>query len=162
MSVGVQIQINDTGVLAALNRLMLEGSEKRDLLDMIGIGEAENTRMRFIDQEGPDGTPWKPSLRVIRDGGETLRDTGRLMNSVTHRVGSDHVEVGTNVSYAAVMHAGATIHATGGGYLKFRVGGAWVQKRSVTIPARPILGLSPEGEQEVISLIDHFLQTRLQ
>ena len=52
MSVGVQIQINDTGVLAALNRLMLEGSEKRDLLDMIGIGEAENTRMRFIDQEG--------------------------------------------------------------------------------------------------------------
>lgn len=162
MSIAVRIEVKDGGVLAALAQLALEDNTKRDLLDMIGINEAENTRLRFSDQVGPDGQPWKPSIRAQKQGGDTLRDTGRLMNSITHRTGSDYVEVGTNVPYAAMMHEGGEIHALGGGYLKFQVAGAWVQKRSVTIPGRPFLGLDAEGEQEVIGLIDQFLKTRLQ
>ena len=162
MSIAVQIQVKDEGVLAVLGRLALDNDTKHELLDLIGINESENTRLRFSDQQGPDGVPWEPSLRVKLHGGDTLRDTGRLMNSITHRVGGDYVEVGTNVFYAAMMHEGGTIHALGGGYLKFQVAGAWAQKRSVTIPARPFLGLDADGEQEVIDLIDQFLRTRLQ
>ena len=160
--IATRVQVKDEGVLAALSRLSMDNDDKRELLDMIGIGEAENTRLRFVDQRAPDGQPWTPSLRAIKQGGDTLRDTGRLMNSITHRVGGDYVEVGTNVFYAAMMHEGCTIHALGGGYLKFQVAGAWAQKRSVTIPARPFLGLDADGEQEVIDLIDQFLRTRLQ
>ena len=162
MSIAVQIQVKDEGVLAVLGRLALDNDTKHELLGLIGINESENTRLRFSDQQGPDGVPWEPSLRVKLHGGDTLRDTGRLMNSITHRTGDTYVEVGTNVAYAAMMHGGGEIHALGGGYLKFQVAGAWVQKRSVTIPGRPFLGLDAEGEQEVIGLIDQFLKTRLQ
>lgn len=162
MSIGAQVQIKDEGVLVALSRLALEGSGKRELLDLIGIGEAENTRLRFVDQKGPDGVAWIPSIRAKTQGGDTLRDTGRLMNSITHRTADDFVEVGTNVLYAAMMHGGGTIKATGGGYLKFKIGNRWSQKKSVTIPARPFLGLDSDGEQEVIGLIDQFLKTRIQ
>ena len=160
--IAVRVQVKDEGVLAALSRLHMDNDDKRELLDMIGIGEAENTRLRFVDQHAPDGQPWTPSIRATKQGGDTLRDTGRLMNSITHRVGGDYVEVGTNVFYAAMMHEGGTIHALGSGYLKFQIAGAWAQKRSVTIPARPFLGLDADGEQEVIDLIDQFLRTRLQ
>ncbi len=160
MSIAVQITVKDEGVLAALSRLAMTPENKSALLDEIGISLAENTRLRFGDQTSPEGQAWKPSIRAQKQGGETLRDTGRLMNSITHRVSSDSVEVGTKVAYAAMMHFGGTIRATGGGYLKFRIGNAWVQKRSVTIPARPFLGLDAADTQEVISLIDHFLKAR--
>ena len=161
MSIAVQIQVKDEGVLAVLGRLALDNDTKHELLDLIGINESENTRLRFSDQQGPDGVPWEPSLRVKLNGGDTLRDTGRLMNSITHRTGDTYVEIGTNVDYAAMMHGGGTIHATGGGYLKFNIGGAWASKRSVTIPARPFLGLDDEGETEVIDLIDEFIRTKV-
>lgn len=162
MSIAVQIQVKDGGVLAALTRLALEGPEKQDLLDQIGIGNAEDTRLRFSDQTGPDGQAWTPSIRAKTQGGQTLRDTGRLANSITHRTSADYVEVGTDVFYAAMMHEGGTISATGGGYLKFKVGNRWANKKSVTIPARPFLGLDSDGEQEIISIIDQFLEVKFQ
>jgi phage gpG-like protein len=161
VSIEARVEIKDEGVLAALSRLALEGSGKRELLDLIGIGEAENTRLRFVDQKGPNGQAWTPSIRAKTQGGDTLRDTGRLLNSITHVTSADYVEVGTNVLYAAMMHEGGTINATGGGYLKFKIGNRWSSKKSVTIPARPFLGLDSEGEQEVIGLIDQFLKTRI-
>ena len=162
MSIAVRVEVKSGSVLAALSRLSLEPDGRRELLDMIGAGEADNTRLRFSDQTGPDGVPWIPSIRARSQGGETLRDTGRLMNSITHRTASDFVEVGTNVMYAAMMHGGGTIQATGGGYLKFRIGDRWSMKKSVTIPARPFLGLDSEGEQEVIGLIGQFIRSRIQ
>lgn len=163
MSIAVSIQVKSDSVLEVLSRLTLDNDTKHELLDLIGINESENTRLRFHDQQGPDGTPWEPSLRVKLNGGDTLRDTGRLMNSITHRTGSDQVEIGTNVLYAAMMHGGGTIRATGDGYLKFRVApGVWASKKSVTIPGRPFLGLDEDGgEKEVIDLIDEFLRTKV-
>lgn len=161
MSVAIQIEMQDGGVLAALSRLAMADNTKRDLLDLIGITEAENTRLRFVDQRGPDGQPWEQSIRVKKQGGQTLRDTGRLMNSITHKTGNDLVEVGTNVMYAAMMHYGGAITATGGGYLKFRIAGAWMQKRSVTIPPRPFLGLDANSELQIIDVINQFMQLRM-
>lgn len=162
MSIATRVEVKDEKVLAALSRLALESDGRRSLLDQIGAGEADNTRLRFTDQAGPDGTPWTPSIRARTQGGETLRDTGRLMNSITHLTTPDYTEVGTNVMYAAMMHGGGTIQAVGGGYLKFRIGAAWIQKKSVTIPARPFLGLDSDGETEIIDIIDRFMRSRVQ
>lgn len=49
--------------------------------------------------------------------------------------------------YAAVHEHGAVIQAKRSEYLKFRVQGQWVQKRSVRIPARPFL--APAFEQSL-------------
>ncbi len=48
--------------------------------------------------------PWKP---VKNRDGQPLRDTGRLMNSITRKATGSEVRVGTNVVYAAVHHFGA-------------------------------------------------------
>lgn len=162
MSIAIRVEVKDEKVLSALSRLSLQSDGRRDLLARIGAGEADNTRLRFSDQAGPDGTPWEPSIRAMTQGGETLRDTGRLMNSITYVTNDDSVEVGTNVMYAAMMHGGGTIRAVGSGYLKFKIGPAWVQKKSVTIPARPFLGLDSEGETEIIGIIDQFMRSRIE
>lgn len=159
--IGIQVRVQDQGVLSALSRLALEDADKAALFDEIGINIAENTRYRFGQQIAPDGTAWKPSHRAENQGGETLRDTGRLLASITHNVLPDGVEVGTNVAYAAPLHYGAEIHAKNGPYLKFHIpGGGWAQKKSVTLPARPFLGLDAEDNALVTDIISHFLQAR--
>jgi phage virion morphogenesis protein len=161
MALGVRVQVSDdSAVIAALARLALDGDDKRALLDEVGITLAENARLRFSDQVSPDGTPWKPSFRAIAQGGETLRDTGLLVASITHQLlSADAVEYGTNVPYATALHYGAEIKATNAPYLRFKIpGGGWARKKSVTLPAREFLGLSNEDEEQVVDIIDHFLR----
>ncbi len=159
--VAVRATITQGSVLEALAKLALDPGDKRSLLDNIGSGVAESTRLRFIDQEAPDGTPWVPSLRAKHQGGETLRDTGRLMNSITHAVSGDTVEVGTNVPYAHPLHFGATIKPTGGKFLHFRAwpGGPWARKSTVILPARPFIGINDDDAQEIADVITAFLRT---
>lgn len=162
MSLGVRIKIDaDSGVLPALAKLALERDDKTALLDEIGVNLTENARLRFGDQLSPDGQKWQPSLRAKLQGGETLRDTGRLMASLTHKVNGESVEYGTNVDYAPYLHFGAQIKAVDGAYLNFKVpGGGWVNKKSVVLPARPFLGLSTEDEETVINVIGSFLKVQ--
>lgn len=162
MSIGIRVQIDpDSGVLSALAKLALDRDDKTTLLDEIGINLAENARLRFTDQVDPDGQGWKPSLRAKAQGGETLRDTGRLMASITHAVSGDAVEYGTNLFYAPFLHFGADIKAVAKPYLTFKVpGGGWARKKEVTLPARPFLGLSDEDEQLVVDIIGNFLRVQ--
>jgi phage gpG-like protein len=160
VSVAVRITTTRGSVLEALSALALERDDKTELLEQIGINMVENTRLRFGDQVAPDGTPWEPSLRALNEGGDTLRDKGVLLNSITsHVVGGDGVEWGTNVPYALPLHFGATIQAVNGPYLKFKVPGGWAQKAEVTIPARPFLGMDSEDEQLVVDIIGAFMAT---
>ena len=160
MSIATRVTIKSDSVLAVLSRLALDPTDKRGLLNDIGVGLADNTRIRFVDQRSPDGDPWVPSLRALAEGGETLRDTGRLMASITHNVLPDGVEVGTNVPYAAPLHFGATIRPTAGQYLRFPVPGAgWATVSEVELPARPFLGLDADDEQYVVDVVSQFLNT---
>lgn len=45
-----------------------------------------STQLRFRDQEDPEGRPWRPSQRVAAHGGQTLRLSGRLRNSIAYVV----------------------------------------------------------------------------
>lgn len=158
MSIAVRVTTKSGSVLSALARLALDQSDKAELLDDIGAGLADNTRLRFSDQTGPDGVRWKPSIRALAQGGETLRDTGRLMSSITHTVLANGVEVGTNVPYAAPLHFGATIRPTAGQFLRFSIPGAgWATVSEVELPARPFLGLDADDEQYVVDVIAQFL-----
>ena len=58
-------------------------------------------------REGGRPTRWPDTTR----GGQTMVDTGRLRNSITHEVRGRSVRVGTNVRYAPVRHFGGTIEA---------------------------------------------------
>ena len=163
MSIGIRITTTDGRALAAMAQLMMTAENKTRLFDEIGVSLTEAARLRFIDQAGPDGQPWVPSYRATNQGGETLRDKGVLMNSLTHVVLADGVEYGTNAPYAGPLHFGAEIQAVNGPFLRFKIpGGGWVSKKSVTLPARPFLGINADDEQTIADIINDFLRPGLQ
>jgi phage virion morphogenesis protein len=126
--VSFNIQIDDRQVAKALEALLVRGDNLTPVHDDIGKAMVDKTQLRFESGQGPDGSPWPPSIRALAEGGLTLVDTGRLKQSMTHFADQGGVAWGTNVVYAA-------IHQLGG-----RAGRAG----SVSLPARPFLGLDDD------------------
>jgi len=126
---------------------------------MGGLGRVikTGTALRFRAGQSPEGVPWIPSRRVAESGGRTLALTNRLRGSITYRATSENVAIGTNLPYARIHQLGGTIKAKGDGYLRFKIGKNWVQKKSVTIPARPYLGASDADKLELIRVVNEFL-----
>ena len=95
------------------------------------------------------------------EGGKTLVDSARLMQSITSNASDTGVEVGTNVLYAAIHQFGGTIRAKTSRGLRFKIGkgrdASWATRQSVTIPARPFLGIDAEDEAEIIQIATDWL-----
>lgn len=154
----VRIEIIDAEVKAALDGLAARGEDLQPAMDRIGSMLVASVIHRFETGAGPGGTPWAPSIRARTEGGKTLVDKARLRTSITYVPGPTSVEIGTNVVYAAIHQFGGTIHAKNAPHLVFKVGGQFVSKDQVTIPARPFLGID-EGDRAEINHIlrDHLM-----
>lgn len=121
------------------------------LLDDIGTELLNTTEDRFVQREGPDGTPWAPvSSRYARrkeaalatkrsgavtDPGALLVLSRDLQRGIRAQVIGDELQIGSDRPYAATHQFGR--------------GG---------IPARPFLGVSPEDEREIGLIVRHYLQ----
>lgn len=153
----ITIELDRTQLGAAsgsLERLSKVVSDLQPVNDEIGAYLVGSAQRRFDLQHGPDGTPWKKSIRVSENGGQTLRVDGDLLQRrIAHRATSDTVEVGLNTPWAWVHQLGATIHAKSVTNLKFRIGDRWISKPSVTIPARPFLGINAEDDEEIDGIV---------
>lgn len=114
---------------------------KARALDEIGQYFTSEVLQRFARSEDHEGRAWKPLKYRV---GKPLVNTGILRSSITHRILNDSVEVGTNVTYAA-------IHNYGG-----RAG----RNRRVTIPQREFMGISETNEKEIIEIAEKHLNTR--
>lgn len=146
------IEVNDAEVLGAFARLIAVGENPGPWLGVIGRNLAENTRLRFRDGRGPTGASWAPlspvTLALRRKGGagaKPLLDTGRLANSITSQVGSNYVDVGTNVIYAAFQHFGAAKGAFGTTSRGSPI--PWGN-----VPGRPFLGISGEDREMALEV----------
>lgn len=135
----------------------LRGLQEADIAAaMAAVGEAirTSTLERFNTGRDPEGRPWKKSIRAQQDGGKTLVDHRTLSTQIHVESSAKGVAVGTNVKYAAIHQFGGTIRAKDDGLLKFRIGGQWISKKSVEMPARPYLGINDEDMQEIIHMIE--------
>jgi phage virion morphogenesis protein len=139
MAVTIRAALDMDGPLEAFRALEAAGADPRSLMQEIGAGLVAAVSQRFEREEDPDGRAWTPNRR----GGMTLTDTGLLANSFSALATSTYVEIGTAVPYAGVHQEGAVIEAKAGGHLRFQHEGGWATVRSVTIPARPFLGIGP-------------------
>ena len=166
MAFAISIQADGSSpVMEALTQLA--GLNTAAMFDEIGAELVSSTQRRFTGQHDVDGNPWKISWRASmqgRDGvgvGETLRDTGRLMNSYTHNVLSSGVEVGTDVEYAPHLHYGATILPKNGQYITFAVGGQYRKVKQSILPPRTQLGINAEDEVMVLDIVGSFIDEHL-
>ena len=161
MAFAITIQADSSPIEAVLKQLGSFDSLKAQLFDEIGAGLVNSIQHRFLTGTGVDGNPWKISWRARMQGGETLRDTGRLMNSYTHNVLSNGVEVGTNVEYAPYLHYGATILPKNGQYITFAVGGQYRKVKQAILPPRTQLGINAEDETMILDIVGSFIDEHL-
>ena len=85
------------------------------------IGNIIKSEMQENFRAGGRPQPWPVSGRVRAFGGQTLRDKGRLMNSLTVVPQNDGVSVTSNVVYARIHALGGIIRAKSEAGLRFRV-----------------------------------------
>lgn len=126
----------------------------------IGTGLVGSTHMRFVTQTDPDGAAWQALNTGYAAGKRNTRiltESGRLRDSINSRAGPQEVRVGTNVIYAAPHQFGAVIKPKTASHLWFRIGGALIKAASVTLPARPFLGISNDDETMIAETIFDFL-----
>lgn len=161
MAFAITIQADSSPIEAILNQLGNFESLKNQLFDEIGAGLVDSVQHRFLTGTDVDGNPWKISWRARMQGGETLRDTGRLMNSYTHNVLSSGVEVGTDVVYAPHLHYGATILPKNGQYITFAVGGQYRKVKQSVLPPRTQLGINAEDEVMILDIVGSFIDEHL-
>lgn len=120
--------------------------EKERILRLAGAfleGRVKET----IQRGRPDWPPLKPSTVKRKGSDKPLIDTGKLLNSITHKVEDDTVKVGVFGEYcivAAVQEFGTN-----------RAG----RNRNVVIPARPYLRPTfDENKEEIERLIGSEVQ----
>lgn len=152
---------------SAFGRLAGAVTETTPIMRAIGTGLVTSTQDRMDAGHGPDGAEWKalnPVYAAGKRGPGILRESGMrggLQGSITYRAGRDEVEAGTNKIYGAIHQFGGVIRAKGGGKLAFKMGGRLIRTESVTIPARPYLGISPDAQVMIVDVIEGALARAL-
>ncbi|MPW43370.1 phage virion morphogenesis protein [Acinetobacter guerrae] len=147
----------DSVVMQVLEQLTDFDKRKDEMFTEIGAYGVSSSQMRFVNQSDVDGNPWKQSWRAILQHGQTLRDTGRLMNGLNFQTLSNGVEWGSGEEYAAMMHFGGTILPKTADYLTFNVAGNWRKVKSVEVPPRTYLGINSEDEENILDIIGGFI-----
>jgi len=149
VGVSVTTTIEDDSISPELARLARAIKNVDPALEEIGSSQVTEVQWRFEQAQGPDGIAWKSLADITREAREKkgatkpqiLRDTNNLYDSVTYKVlPGEATQIGTNKAYARIH----------------QFGGLAGRGLKVEIPARPYLGLSESGRQEVLAILrDH-------
>lgn len=162
----ITIDIQDREVRAALRDWRALGRNPMPMMRAVGTRLVSNTQDRFDAGTDPQGQAWAPlsaAYAGLKRGPGVLREAGMrggLQGSITFEVaaGGAEVAVGSNKIYAAIHQFGGTIRAKNAPFLRFRTVAGWAAVRSVTIPARPFLGLSRTDEEDIFDAVESFLR----
>lgn len=158
--VSITVDIDDKDIQRGFSKAARAMSRPEGLMSNIGTDLVKGTTRRFRTKTAPDGSAWQINNSGYAAGKRKgiLVESTILRDSITHRVERDSVRVGTNVKYAAIHQFGGTIKPKKGTHLKFKIAGQWVAVKSVTIPARPYLGVDDEDKVRIARRIDRFLE----
>jgi phage virion morphogenesis protein len=159
--VTVTIDVRDYAVRGAFDAVEAAMHNPQPMMEAIGDGLVSSTHMRFVTQSGPDGASWtalNPAYARGKRNTRILTESGRLRDSITSEAARSEVRVGTNVVYGAIHQLGGTIRPKNATHLVFQLGGVFVRAKSVTIPARPFLGISADDEQMIAEIVQDWIE----
>ncbi len=144
--VGIVIDSEFARLAERLERLA--DMELGELLDLVGSEVESQTRRRIESEKsdpitGDEWAEWSDDYKPTRHSGHSLLEgEGDLLESITFEVDNDAVVVGTNLIYGA-------IHQFGG------------EEVDIPIEARPYLGLSEENEDDILAIVDQWIDDQL-
>ncbi len=186
----IEVKVDDAIVAATLDRLAAAGGDTRPLMNAFADHLLFASQRRFESRTAPGGTPWqrlapRTARERIRLGYGTtniLRRKGFLYASLTRAATDTTAEAGTNNPYAA-------IHQFGGDITQFARSqriyqhydprtdvydkrirkkarsnfSRWIEigEHTVTIPARPYLGIDDADRAAIVEIGDDWLSGRI-
>ncbi|MFV2030359.1 phage virion morphogenesis protein [Neisseria sp. S1] len=124
----LEISLDEKQLHEGLSQLLKNATNTRPMMRAIATEMVSMTEDNF-ESESWGGDRWKQSNRAT-EGGKTLQLTGQLAASISTQVGNDFARIGSNKPYAAIHH----------------LGGQAGRRKKVTIPARPYLPISGNGQ----------------
>lgn len=190
MTEGVRINVNDEAVSRQLDVVTSIDGDAGAILEPFGAYLVTSTQRRFERETAPDGAKWpklSPRTASKRINGRRrgfdniLRVTRRLEQSVSHVISNGELHVGSNVVYAAAHQLGAQIDMpqrqqtifqnydpkTDTFDQKFRkksrsnfARDVTVKAHTVSIPARPFLGIDDADREELDHIVTDFMAER--
>ena len=134
-------------IIRRLGALYFDNQKMQKFSRLVGAEMVHQTEERFYNQHDLQRQPWLPSKRALEQGGKTLRDTSRLLSSLTYIALPDGVKWGTNVVYGPMMHYGGT---------KVMFPHLWGD-----ITARPFLGMNDDDRASVLNIINRIMDVDL-
>jgi phage virion morphogenesis protein len=181
----IDIKIDDRQVLDALNRLVELGRDMRPVMRDISTVLMGVVRDAFDTETDPaTGEKWpdlSPKTTIPRREasghwpGSVLQVTGQLAASIQPDYGADYAVAGTNRPYASTHQFGARMGEFGrysqisrrSRYKEgdFRRNAGTVKGFPIPwgdIPARPFLGLSDEGREDILDVLRQHLSRALE
>lgn len=102
----MKVSVETKNVKKELKGFIRRCKDMRPILSIIAMDMKKQIQSNIDKEMTADGKPWKKSKRAIKDGGTTLRDTGRLYNSFATHSTRSTARVGTNVKYARALNYG--------------------------------------------------------
>jgi phage gpG-like protein len=148
MAVVISVSFDDGGAGAAFDRLAAFGRDQSVMMGEIADSGRTTTMDRIArTKTDPDGRAWVKN----KAGTPTLYASGDLWSKIGVRSDADSAEWGSPLPYAAVHQKGGVIKRTFRRGLSFTSGGTFSTTSTITIPARPFLGL---GQPERAAITD--------
>lgn len=180
---GITLSFNAQEALSRLWDAQTGMMQPAPLLRSMGERLLEFHQLRFQQQKSPDGIGWaslKPRYqsRKRRNSDKILTRDGNLRNTLRWQVNTDELLFGTNRVYGAIHHFGGTIEIAARSqqayYRQKKSGGIdnqFVRKNksnfsqwhtipayTISIPARPWLGVSKAEGVTLIDMAKNYLQ----
>lgn len=147
MTEPIEIKLDNKDVESKLLDLAKRSENLRPLMKNIAGIFAYSTEENFKNEGRPD--KWtelsestiKQRTKNKQWPGMILQVSGQLASSVNTYYDNDSAVIGSNLEYAAIH----------------QLGGQAGRNKSVEIPARPYLQLTPEDFEEILSMTENFL-----
>lgn len=172
--ISITAQLSSEAAQARLSDILGRLSDLSPFFKNVGEELVKSTKARFQSQTDPEGTPWVPlSPAYARaklkgrkgvNAGRILSLDGILGDNITAQPTATEVRIGSAAVYAAIHQLGGTISKAAGTRQsdgrRFAKAGdrtVGIGAHSITIPARPYLGISDEDEAEIFSLATRYL-----
>lgn len=132
------------------------------MAEISAVLAADVERSFELERDPETGVPWaRLRAETIRERaeqgywpGKILQRTGQLAASYERSHGRDFAAVASTKVQAAILNYGGTIKPKNGKALHFR--GRTVSK--VVIPARRVLAISKDGNDDIVSILDRYLK----
>lgn len=180
--ISIAVELRDTEAQDRLRALMARMDNRKTFFERIGDKMLLSTSNNFRNQTDPDGGAWKPlrpatirartrkkqlPLTILRSNTKG-KSGSSLAGSINRQVSEDELRIGSPLVQAAIHQLGGTIQKPAG--TRWMAGRRFARRadapdgrevaikaHSITIPARPFLGLSRADEAMVLEEAEDWL-----